>query len=303
MRSTHKLILSVLLVLILSLAGCVQQVQDQTPDENQDENNGETALAIGSLRLLLTDKPGDLDIIYANVTISTIQVHKSAADDEDEEEDDPYENKDEFDDEFIADANGPYTGEIGVDIHFDGSATGGDGFYNWSWDFGDGGTSYEQNPYYNYSANGTYPVNLTVTDDNGSGISDWYLTTATIGEDDDDDDDSDAGWYTIVEDPQTFDLIALQNVTDLLGEENLTTGKYTQIRLTVESALLTINNSGEMEEHTLKIPSNKVKLIKPFYIYENETTTLTLDFDVYESVHETGNNKYIMRPTIKIIQE
>lgn len=299
MDSMYKIIISGILVLSLSLAGCVEETQDQ----NQDETNGDTELAIGSLRLLLTDKPGDLDILYANVTISSIQVHKADADDDDEDEEKPYENKDEFDDGFIADANGPYTGEIGIDILFNGSATGGDGFYNWSWDFGDGGFSYDKNPYYNYSANGTYPVNLTVTDDNGSGISDWYLTTATIGEDDDDDDDdSDAGWYTIVEDPQTFDLIALQNVTDLLGEENLTAGKYTQIRLTVESALITINNSGELEEHTLKIPSNKVKLIKPFYIYENETTTLTLDFDVYESVHETGNNKYIMRPTIKIIQ-
>jgi PKD repeat protein len=228
-----------------------------------------------------------------------VQVHKSGADDEDEEEDEVYENIDEYDDDFIADADGPYEAEVKEDIQFIGDATGGDEPYNWSWDFGDGNSSYEQTPLYNYSVEGVYIVNLTVTDEDGAGVIDWYVTTAKIGEDD----DSEAGWYTIVEESQTFDLIALQDVTDVLGEEELTAGKYTQIRLTVEKANITINNDGEIEVHDLKIPSNKVKLIKPFWIYEDETTVLTLDFDVYESVHKTGNNKYMMKPTIKVIQE
>jgi len=46
-----------------------------------------------------------------------------------------------------------------------------------------------------------------------------------------------------------------------------------------------------------------VKLIKPFQINDNETTTLTLDFDVQKSVHETGEGTYIFTPTIKIIKE
>jgi len=255
--------------------------------------------AVGTLRLQITDKPGDLDIIYANVTISMVQVHKSGADDEDEEEDEMYENIDEYADGFIADGDGPYQGEIDEEIDFFGEYIDNDGgtiSVNWMWKFGDGSVSNEQNPSYAYSAEGEYPVNLTVTND--TGVYDWYLTTATIGEED----GSEAGWYTIVEESQTFDLIALQDVTDVLGEEELTAGKYTQIRLTVEKANITINNNGEMEVHDLKIPSNKVKLIKAFWIYEDETTVLTLDFDVYESVHKTGQDKYIMRPTIKVIQ-
>ncbi|MHC4659326.1 MAG: PKD domain-containing protein, partial [Planctomycetota bacterium] len=35
----------------------------------------------------------------------------------------------------------------------------------WSWDFGDGSNSTEQNPVHTYAASGTYMVNLTVTDD------------------------------------------------------------------------------------------------------------------------------------------
>jgi len=258
--------------------------------------------SVGILRLQITDKPGDLDILYANVTISMIQVHKSGAGDEDDEDEED-ENEDEYGDGFVANGYGPYFGEVEEDIYFKGNATGGIKPYNWSWDFGDGNSSYEQNATHNYSKEGAYVVNLTVTDDDGTGVIDWYTTTVTIGDIDDDDDNSTAGWYTIVEESQTFDLMALQGVTDVLGEEELTAGKYTQIRLTVEKAEITINNSGEIELHDLKIPSNKVKLIKAFWIYEGEETVLTLDFDVYESVHKAGKDKYIMRPTIKVIQE
>ena len=37
-------------------------------------------------------------------------------------------------------------------------------------------------------------------------------------------------------------------------------------------------------------------------IENNETLILTLDFDIQKSVHKTGNDKYIFKPTIKIIQ-
>jgi hypothetical protein len=232
-----------------------------------------------------------------------IQVHKSGADDEDDEDEED-ENEDEYDDGFVANGTGPYFGEVEEDIYFKGNATGGITPYNWSWDFGDGNISYEQNATHNYSKEGVYVVNLTVTDADGTGVIDWYTTTATIGEDiDDDDDSSTAGWYTIVNESQTFDLMALQDVKELLGQKNLSAGKYTQIRLTVEKAEITINNSGEIEVHNLTIPSNKVKLVKSFWIYEDEATVLTLDFDVYESVHKAGKDKYIMRPTIKVIQE
>jgi len=39
---------------------------------------------------------------------------------------------------------------------------------NWTWNFGDGSTSNEQNPSHKYADDGTYLVNLTVTDDDGA---------------------------------------------------------------------------------------------------------------------------------------
>lgn len=108
-----------------------------------------------------------------------------------------------------------------------------------------------------------------------------------------------AGWQTIVEEPQTFDLIEIKNAKELLGEANLTAGHYTQIRLQIENASVTIDET----EYNLKIPSKSVNLISPFQIEANKTTTLTIDFDVQQSVHQTTKDKYIMNPVIKIIQE
>jgi len=290
-----KTILVVSIISALLMAGCIEQ------QKNGQQDNDNTDVGAGTLQLKITDKPGDLDIIHANVTISLIQVHKGNETDDNEEEGE-YENIDDFDDGFIADGNGPYFGDRNEDITFEGNATEGlDEPYNWTWDFGDGNRSYEQNPTHNYSNNGEYIVNLTVTNNTGNGVSDWYLTIATIGNVDDD--NPTAGWDMIIQESQTFDLIALQNVTEIIGENSLSTGKYTQIRLTVEEAELTINSSGEREVHDMMIPSGTIKLIRPFWIYENETTELTLDFDVYKSVHQTGNNKFIMKPTIKIIED
>ena len=107
-----------------------------------------------------------------------------------------------------------------------------------------------------------------------------------------------AGWFTVVKQSKTFDLIAIQNVTEFLGDANLTAGKYTQIRLDIEKASVTIGGV----DHDLKVPSEKLKLIHPFDIKENQTTTLVLDFDAQESIHAAGD-KYILKPTIKIIQK
>jgi hypothetical protein len=113
-----------------------------------------------------------------------------------------------------------------------------------------------------------------------------------------DENESFGEWITIVNESQTFDLIALQNVTELFGEANLSAGIYTQIRLSVDEALVTIDGV----QYDLEISPKKVKLIKPWKITDGETLVLTLDFDVQKSVHETGNGRYIMNPTIKVIQ-
>ncbi len=110
---------------------------------------------------------------------------------------------------------------------------------------------------------------------------------------------NETGWSTVVKEEKTFDLIKIKDVKELIGTSDLKAGKYTQVRLNVDKALVTINGT----EYDLTIPSKTVKLIKPFDIVQNQTTTLTLDFDANESIKSTGKDKYVMNPTIKVIQE
>jgi len=72
-----------------------------------------------------------------------------------------------------ADAGGPYSGNAGSVISFTGSASGGTPPYtSYSWNFGDGSTSNQQNPTHTYSSGGTYNAQLTVQDSTGATASD-----------------------------------------------------------------------------------------------------------------------------------
>ncbi len=108
-----------------------------------------------------------------------------------------------------------------------------------------------------------------------------------------------AGWFRVVSGPVTYDLINITDVKQFLGSSELAAGKYTQIRLSVDSAKVTIDG----KEYTLTVPSDKLKLVHEFTIKANKTTTLTLDFDANASVIKQGNNAYRLQPTIKVIQE
>jgi len=126
-------------------------------------------------------------------------------------------------------------------------------------------------------------------------------------------------WITVVSPNKTYDLLELQNgVEAVLGEEDLTAGHYTQMRLVLDSEPDDSNNMLK-EAHPfgnyviidgnyfeIIIPSSMqsgIKLIKGFDIEADTTTELTLDFDAEKSIFQTGNGQWKMNPTITIIQE
>jgi len=81
-----------------------------------------------------------------------------------------------------ADVGGPYTGDVGVAVDLDGSASSdfGGSIAAYDWNFGDGNTGIGATPSNSYAVAGTYDVTLTVMDDGGA--TDMQITTAVIGE-------------------------------------------------------------------------------------------------------------------------
>ena len=111
------------------------------------------------------------------------------------------------------------------------------------------------------------------------------------------DDTSIAGWTVVVNQSQMVDLIQLANVSQVLGQKTIDPGKYTQIRLKIDSGTITVNNS----EYSLTIPSKVLKLNREFVLEPNETLNLTLDFNVEKSIVKTGSDQYKLKPVIAVI--
>jgi len=82
-------------------------------------------------------------------------------------------------DPLIADAHGPYYAPIDEPIQLHGSATGGVLEYSYEWDFGDEGTSEEQNPEHTYHEVDNFTVTLTVTDCTGNTSTDTTWANIT----------------------------------------------------------------------------------------------------------------------------
>ena len=119
--------------------------------------------------------------------------------------------------------------------------------------------------------------------------------------------DKDAGWETIVDNTapeadRTFDLLQLVNGNfAALGLAKLPAGDYTQIRVIVQSATVTISGTTS----ALTIPSGSqtgIKIVAPFTVTADQTLSLTLDFEVAQSLKLTGNGSYQLSPVIRVVQ-
>jgi hypothetical protein len=128
-----------------------------------------------------------------------------------------------------------------------------------------------------------------------------------------------SGWKTVATPMKTYNLLKLVNgVTEILGEDELEAGTYQQIRLIIGKSAESENNiKGEPHPYAnyvvltdnsyveLKIPSGYqtgIKLVHNFEVEEGSFVELVLDFEACKSVVETGSEKYILKPTIKVIE-
>lgn len=113
------------------------------------------------------------------------------------------------------------------------------------------------------------------------------------------------GWISVnLTGSNRFDLLKLRGETgglqQILATANLTTGRYTQIRMTVEK--VEVKTDGILKDAVL--PSGKLKFVHPFDIEANSTTKLLFDFDADKFVNVTGSPKepkIMVKPVVKLI--
>ncbi len=102
------------------------------------------------------------------------------------------------------------------------------------------------------------------------------------------------------ENPRVYDLLALREKTEMIVEITLIAGTYTQIRLVVDSGEIVFSDE---DRSGMIVPSSEVKIPVNFYIGDNDTTQITLDFEAEKSIHVVsagGSEQYILRPVIRV---
>jgi len=107
----------------------------------------------------------------------------------------------------------------------------------------------------------------------------------------------DSEWLTLVEEPVTFNLIALAGVEEIVGDADIPAGTYNQLRMHVASVTVTLNGN----EVEAEVPSDIVRVVHPVMVQADETTIATFDFNAEESVVVTGNDKVIFKPVVRLL--
>jgi hypothetical protein len=166
------------------------------------------------------------------------------------------------------------------------------------------------------SDGGTGTLSVALTDSSCGSYAAIYVTIDEVQVNQSENGNS--GWRTFATPMKTYNLLKLINgVTEVLGDNELAAGVYHQIRLIIGKIAESENNINGVphpyanyvvfddgSEEPLKIPSGYntgIKLVHNYELVENSSVELLLDFEACKSVVETGSGKYLLKPTIKVI--
>ncbi len=106
------------------------------------------------------------------------------------------------------------------------------------------------------------------------------------------------GWLVVSTSPKTFDLLELKanQSSGLLADVQVKEGTYQQMRLNISRVMVT-DAQGTSEA---KLPSGELKVPGILVVKNGETAFAGFDFIVDESLHVTGNGKYILAPVVQV---
>ena len=109
-------------------------------------------------------------------------------------------------------------------------------------------------------------------------------------------------WVPLPSEPKLFDLMKLREsgADEILGEWETAVGHYTQIRMDVDREEV---ETVDGDNYTAEVPSEKLKIVRPFNVGAGMRTVLTLDFDGSKSLIITGKGKALFKPVVKLLME
>lgn len=113
-----------------------------------------------------------------------------------------------------------------------------------------------------------------------------------------------SGWVDLaVTAPMPVNMLSIQGVLYELCTAILAPGHYQQVRMTVQQnvgATPPYHNSVMTMDgavHPLTMPAD-MKVVHSFVIGDGTTTEVTLDLQVQQSMHQSGNGAYFMTPVV-----
>ena len=115
---------------------------------------------------------------------------------------------------------------------------------------------------------------------------------------------SGGAWVSVplAQTPFTIDLLQFTDghTTQLVPQATLTSGKYTQVRLGVQSATIVTDTGAQIQ---VEIPSGDLKTAEnfDFDVTGGGAIDLTVDFDLSQSLVATGSGQYQLKPVLHLV--
>ena len=165
---------------------------------------------------------------------------------------------------------------------------------------------------------GTGALELRITSRSTEGLSAILLTISNIEVQEADSGEED-GWVSLLQDPllaicrsvqepelicstdaKTVDLIAVSSGEKVLGFNVLPVGKYSQIRMAVDSVDVTSQPAGgSLTTKSAALADANLKLSRKVTIKESAKVMLTLDFDAAKSLVATDGGNFRFEPVFR----
>ncbi|HEX9340318.1 MAG TPA: DUF4382 domain-containing protein [Thermoplasmata archaeon] len=103
-----------------------------------------------------------------------------------------------------------------------------------------------------------------------------------------------SGWISLPLSTPQIDLVGMGSVTQLLSLDRAPPGKYTQLRIVINSV------SGVLADGTpvnVTVPDGELKTVTPFDLAGGGSVTITLNFDLANSIHG-ADGEWTFRPVL-----